>query len=85
MKQISQPFIITGDLNSHNIRWGSEITDRKDKEIDRILDNDNLILVNDMEPTRMSPINGVFSNIDLIFANPLLPYINDSSGKCYPM
>ncbi|XP_060845809.1 uncharacterized protein LOC132925428 [Rhopalosiphum padi] len=69
IKQLPKPFIITGDFNSHNVRWGSLNTDSRGKEIDKILENDNLVLLNNMEPTRINPINGNFSNIDLSFAN----------------
>lgn len=40
--------------------WGSGISDKKGKEIKRTLDNENIVLLNDMESMRMSPINGAF-------------------------
>ncbi|XP_060880676.1 uncharacterized protein LOC132952399 [Metopolophium dirhodum] len=69
IKQLPKPFIITGDFNSHNVSWGSLSTDSRGKEIDKILENDDLVLLNNMEPTRINPINGNFSNIDISFAN----------------
>lgn len=69
IKQLPKPFIITGDFNSHNVRWGSLKTDNRGKEIDKILENDNLVLLNSMEPTHINSYNGNLSNIDLTFAN----------------
>jgi len=58
LHQISKPFIITGDFNSHSIEWGSKKTDTRGKEIEKILENDQLVLLNNLEPTRINPING---------------------------
>lgn len=69
IRQISSPFIITGDFNSHNIIWGSKKTDNRGKEIEKILDDEILTLLNNQKPTRINPSNGEFSNIDLTFAN----------------
>ena len=69
IKQLPKPFIITGDFNSHNIIWGSQNTDNRGKAIEKILESENLVLLNSMEPTRINPINGNLSNIDLTFSN----------------
>lgn len=69
IKQLPTPFIITGDFNSHNIIWGSQNTDNRVKVTEKILENENLVLLNSMEPTRINPINGNLSNIDLTFSN----------------
>jgi len=29
MKQLPQPFITVGDINSHNVIWGSKNTDQR--------------------------------------------------------
>ncbi|KAL4132883.1 hypothetical protein QTP88_009960 [Uroleucon formosanum] len=69
IRQLPKPFIITGDFNSQNVRWGSLNTDNRGKEIEKILESDNLVLLNSMESTRINSINGNLSNIDLSFAN----------------
>ena len=66
IKQLPKPFIITGDFN---VRWGFLNTDNRGKEIDKILKSDNLVLLNSTEPTRINPIIGNLSNIDLSFSN----------------
>ncbi|KAF0746227.1 putative RNA-directed DNA polymerase [Aphis craccivora] len=71
-KQLPQPFIIVGDFNSHNVIWGSDQTDQRGKVIENILENNNIILLNNTELTRLNPINGNMSNIDLSFASTAL-------------
>ncbi|KAL4088962.1 hypothetical protein QTP88_024040 [Uroleucon formosanum] len=72
IKQLPHPFIIVGDFNSHNVIWGSDHTDQRGKIIEKILENNNIILLNNSEPTRINPINGNLSNIDLSFASTAL-------------
>jgi len=60
---------MTGDFNSHNIGLGSRKTDARGKEMEIILENDHLLLLNNLEPTRINPIKGEFSYTDLSFAN----------------
>lgn len=63
--QLPKPFILFGDFNSHSVHWGSEKTDARGKSIEKILDNDSIILLNNGQPTRLNPSNGTFSAIDL--------------------
>jgi len=37
--------------------------------MESFLENDHLVLLNNLKPTRINPINGEFSHIDLSFAN----------------
>jgi len=69
IKQLPKPFIIVGDFNSHNVIWGSDNTDQRGKVIEKILDDNDIILLNNTEPTRLNPINGNLSHIDLSFAS----------------
>lgn len=76
IKQLPQPFIIVGDFNSHNVIWGSDQTDQRGKVIEKILENNNIILLNNTEPTRLNPINGNLSNIDLSLSTALAQRID---------
>jgi hypothetical protein len=67
--QLQQSFIIVGDFNSHRINWGSYKTDTRGKIIEELLTQDNLILLNTGQPTRINPSNGKFSTIDLSISN----------------
>jgi hypothetical protein len=40
------PYIIISDFNSHNVIWGSILTDPRDKIIENILNDDNITLLN---------------------------------------
>jgi len=54
---------MSGDFNSHSTEWGSIKTDNRGKEIEKMLENDRLVLLNNLEPTRINPINGELSCI----------------------
>ena len=69
LNQIYPLFIITGDFNSHNFKWGSKNTDRRGKEIYKAFDKDNILILNSNEPTRINITNGQMSNIDLSLSN----------------
>lgn len=64
--QLPTPFLLTGDFNSHSAYWGSDKTDDRGKQIEKIAEMDNIILLNNGEPTRLnSAIGNKFSTIDL--------------------
>jgi hypothetical protein len=50
IQQLPTPFLILGDFNSHSICWGSDKTDDRGKQIEKILEVDNIILLNSSEP-----------------------------------
>uniref|UniRef100_A0A2S2Q6Z7 Endonuclease/exonuclease/phosphatase domain-containing protein n=1 Tax=Sipha flava TaxID=143950 RepID=A0A2S2Q6Z7_9HEMI len=75
--QIPKPFIMTGDFNSHSTEWGSIKIDNRGKEIEKMLENDHLVLLNNLEPTRINPINGELLCIDLSFSNASLAQRTD--------
>lgn len=72
IQQLPRPFILVGDFKSHSENWGSERTDLKGKEINKILENDNIVLLNNGEHTRLNQANGLFSTIDLSLSSPTL-------------
>lgn len=72
--QLHQPFILVGDFNSHSQNWGSYKTDTKGKIIEELLTDDNLVLLNTGQPTRINPSNGQFSAIDLSISNTSLAH-----------
>lgn len=45
------------------------MTYRRGKEINEVLDNDNIILLNSNVPTHINIANGFMSDIDLTFSN----------------
>jgi len=72
INQLPKPFILTGDFNSHSPHWGSEKIDQRGKSIEKVLEDDNIILLNTGAPTRLNPATGLFSAIDLSISSTLL-------------
>ncbi|KAE9528623.1 hypothetical protein AGLY_012198 [Aphis glycines] len=70
IRQLPKPFIIVGDFNSHNIIWGSNNTNPRGKTIEKLIQNEDLILLNDTTPTHINLGNGNFSCIDLSLSSP---------------
>jgi len=62
------PFIL-GDFNSHGLSWRSNKTDDRGKQIEKILESDSIILLNNGASTHLNPANGNFSSIDLLICN----------------
>ncbi|KAL4097756.1 hypothetical protein QTP88_022478 [Uroleucon formosanum] len=92
LKQIPTPFIITGDFNSHSTRWGSKSTDRRGKEIEKAFEDDNIVLLNNNEPTHINIANGLMSNINLTLSSASLAqrlewkvYNNITSSDHFPI
>lgn len=57
IQRLPHPFLLVGDFNSHSENWGSERIDPRGKEINKILENDNVILLNNGDHTRLNPAN----------------------------
>lgn len=50
IQQLPTPFILLGDFNAHSPIWGSIKTDARGKEIETLLEKDNIALLNDSTP-----------------------------------
>ena len=68
--QLPAPLILSGDFNSNHTLCGSTITDRKEKPVENLLNNQDLISLNTDSPTHLSISNGKTSAIDLTFSSP---------------
>ena len=69
IQQLPKPFLIVGDFNSHNSIWGSKNTDIRGKQLEKIIDNENLLLLNNDMPTHFNSANGTLIAIDLSIAS----------------
>lgn len=74
IQQLPTPYIIFGDFNAHSSLWGSVKTDSRGKEIEKLLENDNIALLNDASPTHINISNGNLSCIDLTLCPPSLAH-----------
>ncbi|XP_025197564.1 uncharacterized protein LOC112596261 [Melanaphis sacchari] len=72
IKQLPRPFIIVRDFNSHSHSWGSYKTDLTGKIIEKLLEQDNIVILNNKKQTRINPTNRNLSAIDLTFSTPTL-------------
>ena len=57
-----------GDFNAKNSLWGSPSSDVRGKEIEKLLEDTNLVVLNDGSPTHVGYYG--FSHIDLTLASP---------------
>lgn len=63
--QIPQPMILAGDLNAHNTAWGCINDDRLGLELEKSLNNLDLVFLNDGSVTRLAPPPFKNSALDL--------------------
>lgn len=72
------PFLLIGDFNAHHRMWGGEKNDRRGNLIENLITtNDQLILLNNGQPTHIHIANGSFSAIDLsLCSSGLAPKLN---------
>lgn len=65
ISQLPKPFILLGDLNSHHYIWGSHKIDQRGHIIEKLLENHNISLLNNNQPTHFNSSYNSFSAIDL--------------------
>ena len=53
IKQLPNPFILLGDLNSHSTNWGCKNTDNRGTIPEKIIRDKNLCILNNGAPTRI--------------------------------
>ena len=71
IQQLPKPFILMGDFNSHNIIWGSKDTNQKGKQVEDLINRNNLCLHNNNKSyTYLHPASGSYSSIDLTLCDP---------------
>ncbi|GBM15618.1 hypothetical protein AVEN_57348-1, partial [Araneus ventricosus] len=75
MLQLPEPFVILGDLNGHSQIWGSDDTNSRGRQIEKLLHDHNLCLLNTHEITHFHTPTRTFHSIDLAICSPsLLPF-----------
>ena len=75
--QLSKPFILMGDFNSHHTLWGCRNTNDKGRTIEEFITNHDLVLLNDKSSTYLHPATGSYSSLDPTICSPaIFPYFN---------
>lgn len=72
VQQLTTPFLLLGDLNSHNTIWGSEKVDAAGRRVEQLLDEFDLVLLNTGEGTYINSRSNSLSAIDLSISSPCL-------------
>ena len=57
--------LLLGDLNSHNTIWGCQKNNKKDKDLEKVINNNKLCILNNKSQTYLNPFTGSYSAIDL--------------------
>ena len=65
LQSLERPFVLCGDFNAHHISWGSSITDRHGSKLLQAIEEEQLVIMNDDSPTRLTSPNTTNSVIDL--------------------
>ena len=63
--QLPSPFLLMGDINSHHPILGSNTTNATGRSLERILDQNDICLLNDGTGTRLDIISGETSSPDV--------------------
>ena len=70
---INENTIIVGDLNAKNKLWGSPVNDFRGKLINKFVDDNNMVILNNGKGTRLNH-NGSLSHLDIAFCSNNLSY-----------
>jgi hypothetical protein len=70
LTQLPKPYIITGDINAHNRRWGSRSTNNRGDMIAKIADKHGLNILNNGDPTHISFASRTETAIDVTLITP---------------
>ena len=70
IEQIPKPNILLGDFNSPNTVWGCLQTNKKGKDLENLINSNNLCTLNNKSPTYLNSFTGSYSAIDLTLTDP---------------
>ncbi|GBO20397.1 putative RNA-directed DNA polymerase from transposon X-element [Araneus ventricosus] len=80
--QLPTPFILLGDFNGHSTLWGSDVTNSRGRQIERLISNNCLCLLNNDEKTYFHEPTRTFHSLDLAICSPtLLPLLHFTVGS----
>ena len=65
IEQIPKPHILIGDLNSHNTIWVYLKTNKKGNDLEKVINSNNLCILNKKSPTYLNLSTGSYSTIDI--------------------
>ena len=71
LQQIPKPYLLLGDLNSHSTVWGCQKTNKKGKDLEKVMQNNNLCILNNKSHTYLNSLTGSYSAIDVTLYDPV--------------
>ena len=71
LQQMPKPYLVLGDLNSHSTVWGCQKTDKKGKDFEKVMQNNNLCILNNKSHSYLNSFTGSYSAIDLTLCDPI--------------
>jgi hypothetical protein len=70
LAELPKPYIITGDINAHNRRWGSRSTNNRGDKIAKTAGKQGLNILNNGDPTHISFASRAETVIDVTLLTP---------------
>ncbi|GBN12420.1 hypothetical protein AVEN_245416-1 [Araneus ventricosus] len=70
--QLPAPFLLLGDFNGHSTLWGSDVTNSRGRQIERIISKNCLCLLNNDEKTYFHEPKRTFHSLYLAICSPTL-------------
>lgn len=72
LQQLPVPFIIVGDINAQHYAWGGDFNNSRGNLIHRIIDGNDLLILNDGSKTHFSLAYGSESALDISVCSPTI-------------
>ena len=70
IEQIPKPHILVGDLNSHNTILGGGLEiNKKRTDLEKVINSNNLCILNNKSPTYLNPSTSSYSDIDITLSD----------------
>ena len=68
LRQLLHPYTVCADSNAHHTAWGSDESDTSGKMLIEFIDEEDLMIINNEEPTYLTN-TGNFTNIELTISS----------------
>ncbi|GBN35890.1 putative RNA-directed DNA polymerase from transposon X-element, partial [Araneus ventricosus] len=82
IEQLPTPFLLLGDFNGHSALWGSDVTNKRGRQIEQFISNNCLCLLNNNEKTYFHEPTRTFHSLDLAICSPtLMPLLDFTVGN----
>lgn len=77
VQSIPSPMIVAGDFNAHHTSWGCHSVSSRGRDLLEIIDSNNLIILNDGQPTTTGTLTWRPNGLDLTIVSPSIALLCD--------